>query len=58
MTRENLLGYMFLSLFIQSNVAKEKLLTTGLGKDKSNPEKRRFSSYAILDLNFLEAIKQ
>ena len=58
MNRENLLGYMFLSLFIQSNVAKEKRLTTGLEKDKSNPEKWRFSSYAILDQHFLQAIKQ
>ena len=34
---ENLLGYMFSSLFLQLKVAKGKTFTTALQKDKSNP---------------------
>ena len=34
---ENLLGYMFSSLFLQLKVAKGETFTTALQKDKSNP---------------------
>ena len=36
---ENLVGYVFSSLFAQHKVANGYIFTTALAKDKSNPEK-------------------